>query len=202
MNAFAPAAPAAGFHDPVQQSQQAFRHLLQALAHPGRIVPMPLEAGHPGSLTPAMAATLLTLCDLDTPVWLGPGCDDAETAGWLRFHTGAPLVVQASDAAIAVAMQPPPLDQLSWGSDVAPERGATLLLAVDAFDGPADLELAGPGIRECQPVSSCGLSDDFWRQRAAMRDAFPRGVDIYLVAADSILGLPRSTQVQLGAKGG
>ncbi|WP_428249696.1 phosphonate C-P lyase system protein PhnH [Ferrovibrio sp.] len=201
MNALAPSTPAAGFNDPVQQSQQAFRHLLQALAHPGRIIPMPLEAGHPASLTLAMAAALLTLCDLDTPVWLGPGCDDAETATWLRFHTGAPLVAQAGDAVIAVAVQPPKLEQLGWGSDVAPERGATLLLAVEAFDGAADLVLTGPGIRERQPLSGCGLGDDFWRQRAAMRDAFPRGVDIYLVAADAILGLPRSTQVQLGAKG-
>ena len=35
----------------------------------------------------------LTLCDHDTPVWLDPVLAASEAvAGWLRFHTGAPLV--------------------------------------------------------------------------------------------------------------
>src|SRR3546814_14291238 len=72
------------------------------MARPGRVAAMPDNIGHPAGMTPALAAAALTLCDLDTPVWLGPGLDTATVRGWLRFHTGAPLAASAAAADFAL----------------------------------------------------------------------------------------------------
>lgn len=193
------AAPAAGFTDPVQQSQQAFRILLDAMARPGRIVSLEQEPGHPAGLAQALAAALLTLCDLDTPVWLGPGFNTAPVRDWLRFHTGAPLASAANQAAVALlaSEQEITLDDFSFGTDEAPERGATLLVQVPALTGGAAMTWRGPGIKDAQAMPSCGLPAAFWRQRAILGGAFPRGLDIYLSSGTDIVGLPRSTAITI-----
>ncbi len=198
MNPTIHSAPAAGFVDPVQQSQQAFRCLLEALAHPGRVTTVTVAVDAPSILAPAIAAALLTLCDLDTPVWLGPGLDEPAVAEWLRFHTGAPLVPapQAASIALVSADAVPKLDAFNWGSDVAPELGATLLIQVPHLTGAMVAVWQGPGIQHPLAVPDCGLSGGFWRDRAALGGAFPRGLDIYIAAGADLIGLPRSTRIQ------
>ncbi len=81
-----------GFADAGAQSQRCFRAVLDAMAHPGRIVavtgPTP-----PAPLHAATGAVLLTLLDADTPTWLDGACAPAES--WLAFHCGALLVAPA-----------------------------------------------------------------------------------------------------------
>lgn len=190
-------APAPGFDDPVQQSQQAFRALLDAMARPGRVVTVDTETGHPDGLSPALAAALLTLADLDTPVWFGPGFDTDAMRGWLRFHSGAPLATAPDQAAFALldAAQMPALEIFSLGSDEAPERGATLLVQVPTLAGRAAMTWRGPGIKDSIAVPSCGLADSVWRRRAALNIEFPRGLDLYLGCGRDLLALPRSTML-------
>jgi len=191
--------PAPGFHDPVQQSQQAFRILLDAMSRPGRIASLKQEPGRPAGLAPALAAALLTLCDLDTPVWLGPGFSTPEMRDWLRFHTGAPLATAPAQAAVALLSceNEIVLEDFSFGTDEAPERGATLLVQVPALTGAAAITWRGPGIRDAQSMPSCGLPATFWRQRVRLGSAFPRGLDIYLACGGDIVVLPRSTAVSI-----
>ncbi|WP_374630707.1 phosphonate C-P lyase system protein PhnH [Ferrovibrio sp.] len=194
-------APAPGFADPVRDSQQGFRALLDALAHPGCIVTLAAACGRPEALDAAPAAALLTLADYDTPVWLGPGLDDAAIATWLRFHTGAPLVADSACAAIVLlkADALPDLQAFSLGSDIAPEQGATLLIQTPDLTDETAIVARGPGILGEIGLPSCGLTDAFWQQRAALNDAFPRGLDIYFCAGDAMLGLPRSSHIGMRA---
>ena len=199
--------PAAGFADAVQQSQIAFRALLDAMSRPGRIASISGDIGHPAGMAPALAAAALTLCDLDTPVWLGPGFDNDAVRGWLRFHTGAPLATDAAaadfaliDAASGRFDSVAALDRFSLGSDAAPERGATLLLQVASFAGEAAMTWRGPGIKETVAVPSCGLPAAFWQARAALTGEFPRGLDLYLCAGSEVIGLPRSTNLTLATE--
>lgn len=191
------ATPAAGFDDPVQQSQQAFRALLDAMARPGRVVTLETEAGHPAGLAPALAAALLTLADLDTPVWLGAGFDTDAVKTWLRFHSGAPLAATPADAAFALldGAQMPALNQFALGTDEAPERGATLFIQVPALTGPTAMTWRGPGIKESASMPLCGLDAAIWKQRAALQVEFPRGLDLYLGCGRDLLALPRSTVI-------
>ncbi len=191
--------PAAGFTDPVGSSQQTFRALLDALSRPGHRYAMPLPAGHPTDLTPALAAALLCLCDYDSPLWLGPGMDNPEIAAWLRFHTGVPLLPAPDQAAFALlhAAALPALTDFAWGSDLAPEQGATLLIQAQSLSGATMLHIQGPGLAQPQILPDCGLPRGFWQQRAAMSDAYPRGLEIYIAASHEVIGLPRSTRLNL-----
>ncbi len=191
--------PAAGFHDPVHQSQQAFRTLLDAMARPGRVLELGGECGHPEGVAPVLAAGLLTLADLDTPVWLGAGLDTDAVKAWLRFHTGAPLAARPDQAALALldASAMPPLDLFSLGTDEAPERGATLLVQVPRLEGSAAMTWRGPGIRDSVALPPFELDATVWRQRAQLSAVFPRGLDIYLGCGRQVVGLPRSTAISL-----
>lgn len=188
---------AAGFDDPVQQSQQAFRALLDAMARPGRVVQVPTGAGHPDGLSPALAAAVLTLADLDTPVWLGPGFDGDAMKTWLRFHSGAPLATQPDQAVFALldGRQMPALDSFAFGTDEAPDRGATLFIQVPSLTGAHGMIWRGPGIKDSVAVPFCGLDQAIWRRRAALSIEFPRGLDLYLGCGQDVLALPRSTAI-------
>lgn len=200
MTALQMTTPAAGFHDPVQQSQRAFRILLDAMARPGRVMDQNFDCGHPAGIAPVLAAGLLTLADLDTPVWLGEGLDTPAMRDWLRFHTGAPLATGPDRAALVLldAAQMPALDAFGFGSDEAPERGATLLIQVPMLEGAAAMTWRGPGIKESVALPLCGLSEALWRQRAQLSSLFPRGLDIYLGCGRQVIGLPRSTVITFG----
>ncbi len=179
-----------GFADPVADAQTCFRAVLDAMAHPGRVVQVgPLQT--PAPLAAATGAVLLTLADADTPVWLDPAAEAAWD--WVRFHCGSPASEPAT-AAFAVCLDLPPLEGFAWGSHDGPETGATVILQCPDLDGPP-VRLSGPGLREPATVR-LGLPADFaarWRPNHA---AFPRGVDLIVCAGDRLAAIPRSTTVE------
>jgi alpha-D-ribose 1-methylphosphonate 5-triphosphate synthase subunit PhnH len=184
-----------GFGDPVDDAQRVFRVLLDALAGPGR----PLSLGEPLQVPPPFAtgtgAILLALADYETPLWLQT--PDGEAAAWLRFHCGAPLVEDPAQARFAVVDRPadmPPLSAFAQGEPEYPDRATTLIVQVPGFrdDG---LCLEGPGIPGTRPVGIDGLPSAFWAAWREGRARAPLGVDVFFVAGDRVLGLPRSTRV-------
>lgn len=185
----------AGFTDPVNEAQAAFRAVLEALSRPGK----PVAIGQPVkglALGAAMAHLLLALTDDDTPVWWQRP-DSA--VDWLRFYSGATTAASPRSAAFAVigdVAGMPSLDGFSAGSVESPEHAATLLIEVPSLtEGPA-VEWHGPGIREMQTVRLAGLPGSFWTQWQANHAAFPQGVDIVFTCAGTALGLPRTMRVR------
>jgi alpha-D-ribose 1-methylphosphonate 5-triphosphate synthase subunit PhnH len=181
-----------GFADPVADSQACFRAVLDAMARPGRIYLAGAGLQPPAPLAPATGAVLLTLADIDTPVWLDAAAES--TRDWVQFHCGAP-VVPADRAAFAVCLALPPLERFCWGTHDGPEDGATVILQCPSFDAGPRLRLSGPGLRE-PAVVRLGLPPDFGARWRAVRAAFPRGVDLMLCAGDHVAALPRSVQVE------
>jgi alpha-D-ribose 1-methylphosphonate 5-triphosphate synthase subunit PhnH len=53
---------------------------------------------------------------------------------------------------------------------------------------------AGPGIRDTATVAIDGLPADFWQQRAALAARLPLGIDLYFVAGQQVLAMPRTTR--------
>ena len=202
MNAHALQDMLAGFADEALGSQAAFRVALQALAHPGRVTPMAVDAECPPTGHPAAAVLLLALLDADCTLWLSPTLAASSTAAWLRFHTGCRLVsdpAQATFAWVARGEALPPLAALASGSDADPEASTTLVIDLPSLHGGESLSLNGPGIATTQTLRASGLPGDFLAQWAANHAAFPRGVDVFLAEPGAIAGLPRTTRIAVPA---
>lgn len=192
----------AGFHHEAFGSQAAFRTALQALAYPGRIWPMAMEADAPPGAHAASSVLLLALLDADTSLWLSPTLAASTVGAWLRFHTGCALTEQAAQAQfvwVGMGDPAPKLSELRQGSDADPQNSATLLLDVPALQGGDTLWLRGPGIQGAQALNAIGLAPDFAAQWAANHAAFPRGVDVLLATSTALLGLPRTLRLEATA---
>ena len=201
----------AGFADPVHGAQQTFRVLLGAMAEPGRLHTLhgaaiaglqPQDEDMRPPTNVALAATLLTLLDADTPVHLAGALGTDEARAWLRFHTGArdAAAPAGMTAALAADVDTELLDALDLGTDDAPQSSATLIVEVDALSdqplpGAVALKLRGAGIESSRDIAVAGLPASFWRWRVALQAELPRGVDLVLVCGAQLAAIPRSTRL-------
>ena len=191
--------PAPGFADATRGAQAAFRALLDALAHPTRIHPLTGPAEAPAGLGAGLGAVALTVLDEESALWLDRRrAADAEVTSWLTFHTGVRIVADVADAAFVLAdpASLPPLAELAAGTDEEPHRSATVLLDVRDAAGARRVRAEGPGI-DGHAIADAPWADDAfldaWRANGAR---FPRGVDLLLVDAASVAGLPRTTRLR------
>ena len=200
----------AGFTHEAFGSQAMFRVALDALSHPGRCITVRHDAEVPQTGHPTSAALLLALLDSDCTLWLSPSLANSDAAAWLRFHTGCQLVSHADEAMfawVAAGDAMPALASFSQGSDNAPDQSATCVLDLPLMNagatsatsegGTAQWALKGPGIQDVTQLTVDGLAADFLPQWTANHASFPRGVDLFLASAQQLVGLPRTTSIQL-----
>jgi len=206
MDSSALAELAPGFAEPVHDAQTVFRLLLEAMSRPGRVQTLPAPCrdslGRPPGLAPALAATLLTLLDADTRLWVAPALDTVPLRAWLRFHSGVQWVAQPEQADFALLTaheaQPELLQRLNGGSDAAPQDSATAVIAVSALDADTGPQRwRGPGIERQHRPAIAGLDEAFWAWRRAQAGSFPCGLDFVMAAGERLLALPRSTHVEV-----
>jgi alpha-D-ribose 1-methylphosphonate 5-triphosphate synthase subunit PhnH len=188
-----------GFADPVHDAQASFRLLLEAMAHPGRVLSLGIDlaAAPPAPLDAAAAAVMLALLDRETPLWLG--ADAGAAAGYLRFHCGCPVTDDPGAAGFAflpLGSVPPPLARFDLGSDDYPDRSTTLIIAVRGLAPGPGIGLMGPGIEGRAELAVEGLPPGFWAERQALECRFPRGLDVTFTAGSRLAALPRSTRVE------
>jgi alpha-D-ribose 1-methylphosphonate 5-triphosphate synthase subunit PhnH len=210
----------AGFSDLSAGSQTVFRAALRALSHPGQPVGVAHDARVPAPGHSSSAALLLALMDAGSRLWLSPSLASGDTGPWLRFHTGCLQVADPAEAHFAWAADAselPSLDRFAQGSARYPDQSATCLIdvaslflpslrlpaLVDAGQTGCDLILRGPGIPGQVRLRVGGLSEElaarFASATAANHAGFPCGVDIFLATPRQLVGLPRTTRVELEA---
>ncbi|UTF51110.1 phosphonate C-P lyase system protein PhnH [Desulfomicrobium sp. ZS1] len=190
----------AGFARPVFESQGTFRAILDAMSRPGRVVPLPVQAEGPRGWSGGMASVVLTLCDMDTPVWLDAQTATDDARRFLRFHCACPLIDEPAKASFAVVMNHalmPSMDAFSLGSAEYPENSTTVLLATDFDATPGEsISVTGPGVDGQERLPLSWLPPGFvtaWRGNCRL---FPRGVDLILVSQAHVVGLPRTLQME------
>jgi alpha-D-ribose 1-methylphosphonate 5-triphosphate synthase subunit PhnH len=187
-----------GFGDPVRDTQSVFRRILRALSSPGELADLGHHGEPPAGLPPAAAAVLLTLADVDTPVWM----TEAQRLAWhrwLAFHTGAPVADSAAAAAFAIidlASDSILPTNFNSGDDRYPDRSTTVLVLCDDLEGGAEVEISGPGIDGTRRIAPYRPADRFWRAAIENNALYPRGVDIFLLAGTRMLALPRSLTIR------
>ena len=160
-----------GFENNVLDATACFRVVLDAMARPAKIHSLPVSISPPRGLNVGTVAVLLTLGDMDTPVWLAPECDTAEARAYLRFH--------------------------ALGSAEYPDRSATVILESERLiEGEGPL-FSGPGFdaprRFCVEEQPASL----WSHVSANQALFPRGLDWILTSDSQLAALPRSTKVEV-----
>lgn len=196
------AATTAGARLSPDESQQTFRVLLDALAHPGRTAHLPaaLVGRAPMALVP-----LLAMADLETVVAVVPDRD-----GWgaaLTIATGAPVGAPV-DAEWVACLEAPGADlvaRLDVGSAEVPERGTRLVVAVESLTEPsidatsaAVLRLRGPGVAGATTLAVGGVDDEVFAALARANADFPAGIDTWLVTVDgTVAAIPRSTTLDV-----
>jgi alpha-D-ribose 1-methylphosphonate 5-triphosphate synthase subunit PhnH len=189
----------AGFADKVLAAQSTFRSVMDAMARPGSVRRIAAVAGTPADLMRGTAAIALTLFDHDTPVWLDPRMAEAsELAKWLKFHTGAPVIADASICSFALIGDPqalPALECFSFGTDQYPDRSTTLILQVESLTQGHGLELRGPGIDGTAILQATFQPPDLFERLAVNAALFPRGIDVVLVHDDTVVAIPRTTRL-------
>ncbi len=197
-----------GFENPVEQSQQCYRYLLEGFSRPGRWASLG-AINTPTSISSSLWTILLTLCDVETPVWLSPAmiaADDPErhpltTA--IKFYTASPIVEIASQAqfALLTSADADLLKGLAIGTPEYPDRSATCLVDLSlgtAANTGAMLHLAcsGPGFADIRTVSLPGLSSAWLPAMQENRQLFPLGLDFIFCRQEEFLVIPRSTSLE------
>lgn len=160
----------------------AFEALMWAMARPGTVQTLP----------EGMADLALALLDRETRVH----CDDADF-GRRVAATGAALVSadRADHAFCTAGGAMAALAVLPAGSALYPDEGATLVMTATIGDG-AVLRLTGPGIDGQAELRLGAVPAGLFDLRSA-RCSYPAGIDIVFVDGRRIVGLPRSTAVEV-----
>jgi alpha-D-ribose 1-methylphosphonate 5-triphosphate synthase subunit PhnH len=188
----------AGFADKVLSAQTTFRSVMDAMARPGTVCQVTASVGTPPCLMRGAAAIALTLFDHDTPIWLDEMmAETRDVAKWLKFHSGAPVVVDSSICSFALVGRGkamPALDRFAFGSSEYPDRSTTVILQVDSLSEGRVYELRGPGIDGIASLRATIEPEDLFERLAVNVAAFPRGIDMVLVHDDAIVAIPRTTR--------
>lgn len=194
----------AGFADKVMSAQSTFRSVMDAMARPGTVQQVVADVGTPGPMMRGTAAIALTLFDHDTPIWLDARMSESsEVAKWLKFHSGAPVLDDASVCHFALIGNPsalPELSRFSFGTNEYPDRSTTLILQVDSLKHGSAFELRGPGIDGTATFRAMIEPADLFERLAVNETLFPRGIDVVLVSGETIVAIPRTAR--LVARGG
>lgn len=191
--------------DPVHDSQRLFRQLLAAMSEPGSLHTLVAPTPPSDDLPPALWGTLLTLCDLDTQVWLEPALDSVALRDALAFHTGC-RVTRLPEQADFALVTPAAINEASafaMGSDEYPDRSTTLLVVLDSIDlleaddtTSGTWRLSGPGIASHRNVRVGENARPLMTKLIANRAHFPCGLDAILTCGERLIALPRSTRIE------
>lgn len=190
----------AGFQDPVADAARCFRAILEAMARPGSVQPLPACPEAPDGWTSGMAVAALCLMDADTPVWLGSSADTPSARRYLAFQCGAPVCreVEAAAFILAGAEELPDLrHRPAIGTEAYPDRAATLILRTGGFEGTLTAALTGPGIESRADLAPAGVSAVGWEVLQENARLFPLGFDTIFAADDTVAAVPRSTRIAL-----
>lgn len=160
-----------------------FEALMWSMARPGAVRELP-EAG--------MAPIVEALIDRECVVYA-----DSLTLGRQIAATGAVLGEPAKADHLFLDRLEGASDALATircGSALYPDDGATLVAQVAHGSGQR-VRLTGPGIEGARETT-VALPAEFWTLRERLC-AYPEGFDLLLVDGRSVIGIPRSTQIEV-----
>lgn len=186
-------------------TQCIYRLMLDAMARPGKIVILPrLELAPPAQISPYAAAVAFTLLDSETSFALLPDNDAPRQYICLNSGSRAEELSRAQFIILDGRGDFPALADLGRGDLLFPERGATLIIMVDAIakeGGGLRLTLRGPGVAGVRTLALKGLCPANMHRVRELNREFPLGVDLVITDQKGALAaLPRSCAVDVNGE--
>lgn len=177
--------PAVEQHPEEQRVHQTFETLMWALAEPGSVRKLP---------RPGLEDIAEALVDIEVTIFT----PDPRLMGQLR-RTGATQTVASEADYLFIpgsdAFLPDIVVEARTGEPLYPDRAATIVLGADIGSGEK-LRLTGPGVDGTCEVLLGGPPAAFWDIRARIC-RYPLGWDVFFVDGVHVMGLPRSTVVEV-----
>jgi len=179
-------------------ARETFQALLSALSNPGHIFTLP---GVARATRQSCYQIGIALLDLETSFFTpdlslaealqrsGASALAASSAAYLFFPDEAAFIGSAAEETFLS------IEQASVGTIVDPDEGATVIVGCGLGLGQT-LRLYGPGIQQAIEVRIDRLPVEFWQLRTAKIN-YPLGIDLFLVDGGQVVGLPRTTMIEL-----
>jgi len=170
------------------RAQVTFRAMAAALSYPGRRQTLPVSGFE------AFLAIAESLVDLESTYTTNSRDLDAQV-GPLGGRRLAIAEAHYQFYPTLAAHDLIELREAPVGTYLYPDRSATLIIGC-RFELGLLLRLSGPGIQSATEIDVAGLPEDFWMLRASAC-AYPLGWDVFLVSGNALIGLPRTTRVEV-----
>jgi alpha-D-ribose 1-methylphosphonate 5-triphosphate synthase subunit PhnH len=196
----------------VNFSAMTFRLVMDSLARPGKInrLSAPSFIQNNVLLNQYAVGVMLTLLDGEVSFavaqegeWLSA---DHSIVQWLKLRSGAQAIEpgKAHFALFCDGFSNGRLLELNSGTILEPENSTTAIYCVQELSNAVStkpdaitLELRGAGIADRQIITVSGLSKSEVELFQQTRQAYPLGIDIFLIdQAGNCVGLPRTTEVR------
>jgi alpha-D-ribose 1-methylphosphonate 5-triphosphate synthase subunit PhnH len=163
------------------RANATFEALMWALSRPGDIRTLP-EAG--------FGAIAETLVDLECSAYA-----DTPAMRERIVASGAKLAadIRSADHVFLSSLDGAEIAEINCGTALYPDDGATLIASV--VHSGQRVRLTGPGIKDTTEIA-LAVSPGFWALRE-MLCLYPEGFDIFFVDGDQVVGIPRSTKVEV-----
>ena len=197
-----------GFSDMSLGSQSVFRSALEALSYPGRTVALDVAFETPRAAWASSSGLLLALLEPGSLLWLSPSLVDTDASNWIVFHTDCKITPNQHEADFAWIKnwdELPRLESFALGTDEYPDHSTTCVIDIAAPNlataAATSITLAGPGIARTSTISQLSATpaqmEDFVTQWTQNHAQFPRGIDVFFATTTGLLGLPRTTRIEI-----
>jgi alpha-D-ribose 1-methylphosphonate 5-triphosphate synthase subunit PhnH len=197
-----------GFSDISLGSQSVFRAALEALSYPGRPVSLEVTFEAPRAAHASSSGLLLALLEPGSLLWLSPSLANTDAATWIVFHTDCKITPHPHEADFAWIKhwdELPTLQCFALGTDEYPDHSTTCVIDVAAPStqtaAAPSLTLTGPGIAVTSTIEQLAAThpqmEGFVAQWTNNHASFPRGIDVFFATNTGLIGLPRTTRIQI-----
>lgn len=191
-------------------AQHVYRQVLDCMARPGKINLLGnVSFDLTGRFNRSIVAVALTLFDNEVSFHVA-GDEDDRLQEFLRLHTMAGIEpLDRADFIIVHGRgkRDVVLSEAKRGELLFPERGATVIYAVDSLR-PGDsarsgkdregvtIQLEGPGVKDKRSLRVSGMEPSHLVEIRQLNSKFPLGVDVILGGDDcQVACIPRSSAI-------
>lgn len=191
--------------DAVHDIQHVYRKMVDSMSRPGTIASIKEQAQLARIRTKADGAVLLlAMTLLDTEVTFHvespSGTAISERINELTYAKAVPaaeadyIFVLKDAGELALERM---IEAAKPGYHLNPHQSATIIAEADALGSGTELLLKGPGIEHSRLIA-LELKGNWVGAREEKNAEFPLGVDLIITDSESLLCLPRTTQITTG----